>query len=201
MPVPRPAEGPAPASRRAPGSGSAPAPRPAAQPPHGPAAAAMRPEDLPPFLRFAPVPVKARRDGWSPELQLRFVLALARGAGAGEAARGLGRSKQTVYALRDKAGAEGFARAWDAAVEFARTARGAAADCGAPMSGIETVLVPRFYRGRLVGYVQREHLAGAMATLGRLDRLAARIEAEGRADEVRAASERLGPWPGRAAQS
>lgn len=151
------------------------------------------------FLRFTPVPVKARRDGWSAELQLRFVLHLARGAGVDEAARLLGRSRQSAYALRERAGAEGFASAWDMAVDFAREARGAASARAraAVSSTVETLLVPRYYRGRLIGYVQRDDLTGLMARLGRLDRLAARLELVGAGERLRAASERLGPLPGR----
>jgi hypothetical protein len=156
-PVPHPAEGPDPHARAA-------APASAAQPGD---------EILPPFLRFTPVPVKARRDGWSAELQRRFVLALAGGASVDEAARGLGRTRQGAYRLRDKAGSESFARAWDAALAFAREVAGAAALSHLPMRGIETVLVPRFYRGRLVGYVQRDHTAGLMRTLAQLDRMEA----------------------------
>lgn len=156
---------------------------------------------LPDFLRFAPVPVRSRRDGWSPLLQLRFVVALARGASVDEAARGLGRSRQTAYALRRRSGAEGFAAAWDSAVAFAQEARGFAWSArrlpGASASGIETVLVPRFYRGRLVGYVQREDLSGAMAKLGRLDRLAERLERDpAYVAALRDVSERLGPMLG-----
>lgn len=152
--------------------------------PHAaPAPAAPGPddEDLPAFLRFAPVPVKARRDGWLPELQLRFVLALALGESVDEAARGLGRTRQGAYRLRERAGAEGFARAWDAAVEFAREAAGEAAAAGLPTGGIETILVPRYYRGRLVGYVQREDESGLMRTLGQLYRWVAQDEARAKA--------------------
>jgi hypothetical protein len=155
------------------------------------------PASLPAFLRFAPVPVRSRRDGWSPDLQFRFVLDLARGAGVDEAARRLGRSRQTAYALRRRAGAEGFAAAWEAAAAFAAQARGAAwasRRVGAAPAGIETLWVPRFYRGRLVGYIQRDDLSGAMARLARLDRVADRVERDpAYAAAVRAASERLGP--------
>lgn len=163
-----------------------------------PPAAAPGMEDLPAFLRFTPVPVRARRDGWSPGLQFRFVLALARGASVGEAARGPGRSRQTAYALRERAGAASFAAAWDAAAAFAAEIRGAAAEAAGPPSGLETLLVPRFYRGRLVGYVARENRRAAMATLGRLDRLAERVAARGPAAmaELRAISERVGPLLG-----
>ena len=130
--------------------------------------------DVPAFLRFAPVPVRARRDGWTPVLQRRFILNLARGMPAAEAARSVGRSRQTAYALRDKPGAEEFAAAWDAAVEFARSIRATPA-APALDSGIETFWVPRYYRGRLIGFVQREDTRGAMRRLAVLDRVAERL--------------------------
>ena len=133
-------------------------------------------EDLLPFLRFTPVPGKTRRDGWDPRTQFRFVLALARGAGVGEAARGVGRSRQSAYRLRERNGAESFADAWDAAAAFATQARCAGHSRPPTSSAFETLLVPRFYRGRLIGYIQREDVSGAMARLARLDRLADRIE-------------------------
>jgi hypothetical protein len=155
-----------------------------------PAEGHLTPEDLPDFLRFTPVPVKARHDGWSAQLQLRFIVALARGASVEEAARGLGRRRQSVYELRRRSGGEGFARAWDSAVDFARQARGAAASAGRVSSSVETLLVPRHYRGRLIGYVQREDLSGLMGRLGRLDRLAEILEAKHGAAALRAMIER-----------
>src|SRR3954468_16816917 len=141
---------------------------------------------LPPFLAFTPVPLRRQHNGWSPELQLRFILALARGAGPDEAAKSLGRTRQSAYRLRRREGAESFAAAWDAAQAFAR--RVAAARHAAPLGagGIETLLVPRYYRGRLIGFVQRDDLGGAMRLLGRLDRLAVKL---GDSDELRAVSE------------
>ena len=165
-----------------------------------PAPAAQRPltpEDLPDFLRFSPVPVKSRRDGWTAQLQLRFIVALARGAGVDEAARAVGRSRQSAYELRRRGGAEAFGRAWEAAVDFAREARAAGASRGfASSSGVEILLVPRYYRGRLIGFVQREDLSGVMARLGRLDRIAARLEAQHGPAALRAAIERFGPLIG-----
>jgi hypothetical protein len=76
--------------------------------------------DLPPFLRFEPVPVRARYDGWTPELQHRLILLLAHGLRPGEAARKLGKTRSTAYALRSRPGAESFAAAWDAALRFAK---------------------------------------------------------------------------------
>ena len=147
----------------------------------------FRTMSLPDFLRFDPVPLRAQHNGWTPALQLRFILALARGAGPDEAARALGRTRQSAYRLRKKAGAESFAAAWDRAQAFARSVR-ASRPRWSSFGGIETILVPRHYRGRLIGFVQREDVAGAMRVLGRLDRLAERL---GDATDLRAASERL----------
>ena len=143
---------------------------------------------FPDLLRFAPVPLRAQHNGWSPELQVRFILALARGAGPGEAARSLGRTRQSAYRLRKKPGAESFAAVWDRAQALARDIAGVAHGPSASWGGIETLLVPRYYRGRFIGFVQREDLAGAMRTLGRLDRLAERM---GDPDELRGVNERL----------
>lgn len=134
---------------------------------------------LPAFLRFRPVAVRAQHNCWSPALQLRFVVALARGAGPDEAARALGRTRQSVYRLRRRPDAAGFAAAWDAAIAFSRDAAAAGRSPAPNSGGIETILVPRHYRGRLIGFVQREDVAGAMRTLRRLDRFAEKLEVEG----------------------
>lgn len=81
---------------------------------------------LPPFLQFAPVPLKKRHDGWSPDLQSDFILLLARGRSVAGAARGVGKSRASAYALRDLPGAASFVAAWDAALAYARRARIAA---------------------------------------------------------------------------
>jgi len=144
--------------------------------------------DIPEFLRFTAVPLRAQHNGWTPELQLRFVLALARGVGVGEAARSLGKSRQSAYQLREKPGAGSFAAAWDRAAAFARTAAATCRSPAAGLVGIETILVPRHYRGRLVGFTLREDVAGAMRLLGRLDRLADRLAG---GEGLRAHSERF----------
>lgn len=132
--------------------------------------------DLPEFLRFTPVPLRAQHNGWSPERQRRFIIALARGAGPGEAARALGMNRQSAYRLRAKAGAESFAAAWDAAQTFARRVHQAGRPPAGMLAGVQTLLVPRFYRGRLIGFVQREDVRGLIAALGRLDRLSAHFD-------------------------
>jgi hypothetical protein len=73
----------------------------------------------PPVIAFTPVPLRPRADGWPPELQRRFIVALAQGLKPGQAARLLGKNRQNAYALRKRPGGESFAAAWDAAVACA----------------------------------------------------------------------------------
>ncbi|HEX6375783.1 MAG TPA: hypothetical protein VFZ91_08675 [Allosphingosinicella sp.] len=74
----------------------------------------------PPVIAFTPVPLRHRADGWTRELQLRFIVALSQGLKPGQAARSVGKNRQNAYALRKCLGAESFAAAWDAAVAYAR---------------------------------------------------------------------------------
>ena len=124
------------------------------------------------LLRFTPVPMRARHDGWTAADQREFIRRLARGHSVGEAARALGHSRQSAYALRARRGAEEFARAWIHAQRLGRDAAEARRCAGTPdlLHAFETMLVPRFYRGRLVGFVQRQDHAAALRTLAELDR-------------------------------
>jgi hypothetical protein len=79
----------------------------------------------PPVIAFTPVPVRRRADGWSPDLQLRFIVALSRGMTPGEAALLVGKNRQNAYALRKRPGAESFVAAWDSVVAWVRHARAA----------------------------------------------------------------------------
>jgi len=62
---------------------------------------------------FVPVPVRARRDGWTAERQLTFIAALAQTGSIGQAALAAGMSRESAYRLRRRKGAESFAAAWD----------------------------------------------------------------------------------------
>ncbi len=72
-------------------------------------------------FEWRPVLRRPRSDGWTPELQRRFVEALADTGIVADACRSLDISVQSAYRLRRSAGAESFARAWDAAVAAAAT--------------------------------------------------------------------------------
>ncbi len=75
-------------------------------------------EDL---LTFTPVPLDRKRsNGWTPAQQERFILALHVMGSVGQAAKAVGMSRQSAYNLRERAGAESFAKSWDAAIEMGR---------------------------------------------------------------------------------
>lgn len=100
------------------------------------------PSDL---LAFEPVASASKRhDGWTPEKQNRFIQELARLGLVSAAARAVGMSPKSAYALLKRAPEEsGFARAWDAALdEGEKRARCEAIDRA--LNGVE---VPYFYRG------------------------------------------------------
>lgn len=59
---------------------------------------------------------RTRRDGWTPERQLRFLGALARTRCVTSAARAAGMSRESAYRLRARPGHALFAAAWDKAL-------------------------------------------------------------------------------------
>jgi hypothetical protein len=129
--------------------------------------------ELPEALRFEPVPVRPRHDGWSADHQRRFILKLSRGHLVDEACRDLGHTRQSAYLLRRRQDARSFARAWDRAIIMGRAALRAQRRQPAPDLewALETLLVPKFYRGRLVGFVQRHDDRAAIHLLAECDRL------------------------------
>lgn len=96
-------------------------------------------------LAFEPVPSASRRhDGWTPERQRGFILALSKLGVVSFAAECVGMSRKSAYALLDRAGAEGgFARAWQAAQLMGRT-NAWFATLDRALNGVEE---PYFYRG------------------------------------------------------
>jgi hypothetical protein len=64
---------------------------------------------------FDPVPLRARRDGWTPERQREFIRILHVTRSISAACQAVGMSRKSAYRLRERPGAETFATAWDAA--------------------------------------------------------------------------------------
>ncbi|AWW73698.1 hypothetical protein CD351_04560 [Erythrobacter sp. KY5] len=62
---------------------------------------------------FTPVPLRSRRDGWTPQVQCAFLAHLYLTGCVAAAAREVGRSRESAYRLRRREGAESFARCWD----------------------------------------------------------------------------------------
>jgi hypothetical protein len=62
-------------------------------------------------------PPKIRRDGWTPERQLRFLGALAATRSVTRAARAARMSRESAYRLRTRKEGALFAAAWDRALE------------------------------------------------------------------------------------
>lgn len=79
---------------------------------------ADEPDDDDPLLAFEPYQHKQpRRNSITPDLQRRFIATLAATGIVKVAARHIGKSLEALYRLRHRPGAEGFAEAWDAALE------------------------------------------------------------------------------------
>lgn len=77
----------------------------------------------PPPPEFMPVPVRARRDGWTPERQFAYVVALAETGHGGLAAEAVGMSEQSACRLRRRPGAADFNRLCAAAWQLAKQRR------------------------------------------------------------------------------
>lgn len=68
-------------------------------------------------LRFTPVQLKSRHDGWTPERQRRFIEELAATRSISKACRAVGMSRDSAYSLRDRPEADQFRLAWKRALE------------------------------------------------------------------------------------
>ncbi|WP_369025056.1 hypothetical protein [Qipengyuania sp. RANM35] len=97
---------------------------------------------------FTPVPrLKERSNGWKPQVQRAFIEALADTGSVAAACRKVGRSTHGAYHLRRQEGAEEFAAAWEAALDFGmRRIEDVAMDRA--LNGVE---VPVYSYGQLVG--------------------------------------------------
>lgn len=80
------------------------------------AGAALDADD--PLLGFAPyIHAAPRRNSITPERQRAFIAALAASGIVTQAARSVGASLEALYRLRNRKGAEGFAAAWELALD------------------------------------------------------------------------------------
>ncbi|HEX8643310.1 MAG TPA: hypothetical protein VF702_05285 [Allosphingosinicella sp.] len=133
---------------------------------------ARRLRECPAYFRieFEPVPVKARRDGWTPERQRGFIDRLVVSGSVAKSARAVGMTPQSAWALKDRKGAASFRRAWRRALESGRSYQ---IDVGLERS-IMGERIPMFRGGRLIGEKLRVDNRLAMSVLNALDRRAER---------------------------
>jgi hypothetical protein len=106
-------------------------------------------QDRPPLPGFDPVPRKsARHDGWTPDRQKAFIEALADTGSVSRAAAMVNMSAEGAYYLRRQPGADGFRRAWEAALDYGV----ARMKDIAFERAVEGYLVPCFVGGKLIGW-------------------------------------------------
>ena len=122
-------------------------------------------DEVPDFLPWKPE--RRRANGWTTHDQRLFIHELTRCGSVGMAAKSVGKSARSAYALRDKLGAESFAAAWVRAIR----------------TGIEKIrlhlsdrfmegdLIPRFYHGRIIGHVRKYNDRAVLAVLQSLNRV------------------------------
>jgi len=107
------------------------------------AADIVPPPEIP---QFEPAPTRKRNAGWTAERQRIFIDRIALTGNVGEACALVGVASSSAYRLRNKAGADSLARAWDAALVLATT-RGTAVAWDRGLNG----RVERYYKdGELV---------------------------------------------------
>lgn len=104
-----------------------------------------------------------RHDGWTPQRQSAFLRALASTQSVAAAARSVGLSRQSAYALRARLQGEPFDFAWRAALMCCFDVLTEAAMERA-LNGVE---VPHFYKGELIHTSRRydERLTVALLTM------------------------------------
>ena len=114
------------------------------------------------MIAFDPVPqMRRRRVGWDEDRQRAFVMLLATSPSIGFAARQLGMSRQSVYRLLERPGAEQFAKAIDQAIDHGL----ATLRVTGVMRGLGEDAVPVFRRGRHVRTELRRNDKLAMTIL------------------------------------
>jgi hypothetical protein len=152
---------------------------------------------------FHPVPVGARKDGWTPRRQAEFIGRLAETGSVEGACRAVGMGKESAYRLRKRPGAAGFAAAWDAAlgkphlpVDLASAkSTGLSAAYRCHMGLLQVVM----YRGRVAGTDWKDDNNAFLQHLAQLDRACTGIDAaarKSRALELASASTPPVDFPG-----
>ena len=107
----------------------------------------MKASEREPVVKFTPVAVSTRHDGWTAERQIAFIEALAESACVEHACRAVGMSDSAAYKLRRSPRGEAFRHAWDSALDYALHRLEQAALSRA-LNGVPR---PIFHKGEQVG--------------------------------------------------
>lgn len=137
----------------------------------GPRSTAVQQRRISRIPAFTPVPLRPRKDGWTPFRQGEFLGLLAQTRCVKKAATLVGMSRDSAYRLRRKPGAEEFVAAWDAILGVPGSRQ--------PKVTLETLFQrikqgsyrPVLRGGRYVGTIRKPDNRALLAALGRLDRL------------------------------
>ena len=100
---------------------------------------------------FDPVPLRYRRDGWTPERQVAYIRALSECGVVRDACKRVGMSPESAYELARRPDAQSFRVAWEIALDNAvrRIGDEAFSRC------INGVAIPHYYQGELIGEHRR----------------------------------------------
>ncbi len=126
---------------------------------------------------FHPVPLRARRDGWSARRQAAFIGLLMQEKSVSRAADMVERSRMSAYRLRRRPGAQEFAAVWDmilhgVMVDMAQVTRAARkVTPGLIWEHAQTGTIrPLMFRGRFVSITHRQDNSALLQHLARLNR-------------------------------
>lgn len=117
----------------------------------------------------ANTPYQTRHDGWTPEIRVKFLEALANCGNVQSAVYFVQRSRTSAYKLRHRDG--NFALGWDAALLLARDVATDTLQDRA-INGVEEEV---YYRGEVVATRRRYESRLLLAHIARLDKLAENI--------------------------
>jgi hypothetical protein len=135
------------------------------RPRHKPWAAYLK---LPAFL---PVPLRTRRDGWTPARQAHFIALLAETACVRKAAQLVGLTRESAYRLRKHPGAGPFRAAWDTAVRGQQQPRWKFTPAEAHQLALHGPFHIALHKGRARTIWRKPDDSRLLSAMNRLDRL------------------------------
>lgn len=119
---------------------------------------------------FLPVPLRSRRDGWTPARQARFIGLLAQTGCVRTAAQLVGLSRESAYRLRRHPQAGSFIAAWTTALTGRTQPRWKFTRADRIPLAITGTLQPRMWRGIYKGVQRKLSNSALLATITDLDR-------------------------------